>query len=251
MIAQCERKKPSAASEQQKWVLVFDLDDTLYSEIAFVESGFRTVAEFLAGEMGVDATEAYRRMRDLLHRNGRGRVFDDVLLSYGALSRPLVKRCVSEYRAHDPKIELLPDAIRCLKRFAKYPLYIVTDGTKTVQRRKIEALGVAQYVDVCYVTHQHGTDRAKPSPYCFLRICDREKTDASRVVYIGDNPAKDFIGIKPLGFRTARIIRGAHAAVRKAPIYEAHAEIHSLDELTEEFLAELFRAPVPPPTIAS
>jgi putative hydrolase of the HAD superfamily len=53
------------------------------------------------------------------------------------------------------------------------------------------------------------------------------------VIYIGDNPHKDFVGIKPLGFRTVRIMRGNHRHVEMPPEYEADHRISSLVELSQ------------------
>jgi putative hydrolase of the HAD superfamily len=52
-------------------------------------------------------------------------------------------------------------------------------------------------------------------------------------VYVGDNPAKDFVGARALGWRTIRIRRaaGEHSLVEAQPGYEADQEIADLGEL--------------------
>ena len=214
-------------------VYVFDLDDTLYEERTYVESGLRAVAEDLAGRLSIDASECFMRLTDELEKNGRGRIFNSVLQSYGIYSMRLVRKCLSVYRGHQPVLDLLPDARRCLERLGGYPVYIVTDGNKHVQTAKLKALGLYDSAAIrkCYVTRRYGVHNEKPSPHCFQLICRREAVDPCDVVYVGDNPHKDFVGIRPLGFRTIRIVRGAHANVRKPDTHEADAEIRSLDEL--------------------
>lgn len=220
-------------------VLVFDLDDTLYDEVSYVQSGFAAVADFAADRWGIRRATFARRLREALEREGRGRVFDIALAAEGIQSRHAVEQCLSAYRAHHPRIALSAAGRRCLKRFSQLPIYIVTDGNALVQERKVEALGVRPKVRKVLVTHRYGRHHAKPSPYCFLRIAAWERTDPANIVYVGDNPAKDFKGIKPLGFGTVRVRQGAHAQVRVPRHEDAAVAIDSLDELTWDTLRRL------------
>ena len=221
-------------------VLVFDLDDTLYEELTFVKSGFRAVARYL-GETGrIPAAAAMEFMERRLQK-GREGVFDDLLREYGIFSKRLVRKCLSVYRGHRPEITLAPDARRCLARFAHYPKYIVTDGNKLVQANKIKALELEDKVVYAYITHRYGLKHAKPSPYCFLKICEREGGSPGEVVYFGDNPHKDFVGIKPLGFKTVRVLKGPYRQVEMGEEYEAGRRVRTLDEVDEEFLRSLLR----------
>lgn len=218
-------------------VLVFDLDDTLYDELTYVQSGFKAVAAYLHQNKGIVQQECLAWMLERL-ASGRGKIFDDLLLHYGIYNPNLVRRCLSVYRAHQPEIKLDPEADCCLERFESFPKYIVTDGHKGVQCRKIQVLGLQPRVDFCYITHRYGIRNAKPSPYCFLKICEREEVKPQQVIYIADNPRKDFVGIKPLGFQTVRVMQGQHRSVELSLAYEAEYRIPSLGKLTGEFLAQ-------------
>jgi putative hydrolase of the HAD superfamily len=220
-------------------VLVFDLDDTLYPELSYVHSGFRAVAGFLSPQLGVSAEPLAAELIAEEAAHGRGQVFDNVLRQHGRWSKALVKACLRTYRHHLPTLSLAADAERCLSRFADWPLYVVTDGHKEVQARKVAALGVAARVRHAYLTNRYGRHRAKPAPHVFELICRRENMAPNQVLYVGDNPRKDFVGIKPLGFKTVRILRGNYAHLEADAAHEADCRIHSLDELTEHFLAEL------------
>ena len=50
-------------------------------------------------------------------------------------------------------------------------------------------------------------------------------------MYVGDNPAKDFVNIKPLGVYTIRLLKGTHSSVVAKPRYDAHVSIRDLNEL--------------------
>lgn len=220
-------------------IIVFDLDDTLYDELTFVHSGFRAISQFLNAHYSLPVEESYERMITALAL-GRGRIFDEVLGAYGIYSKRLVRQCLSVYRTHRPNIFLSCEADACLQRFADYPIYIVTDGNKLVQYNKVKALGLVGRVKDFFITHRHGVKYAKPSPYCFLKICEREKVLPNQVVYIADNIRKDFVGIKPLGFRTVRIMQGQYQHVIMSEEYEAECKIQSLAALDEMLLDNLF-----------
>lgn len=222
-------------------ILVFDLDDTLYDELTYVRSGFRAVAGFLAQTHAIPAEIGFSWMWEQL-AGGRGQIFDQLLQHYNIYSKKLTRQCVSVYRSHQPEIKLSPEAERCLERFKEFPKYLVTDGNKLVQQHKIEALGISHYFKHCYVTHRYGVENSKPSPYCFLAICEREKVRPDQVVYIADNPRKDFVGIKPLGFKTIRLRQGQHREMEFPGEYEAGWQIKSLDEIMEEFFTGVWNS---------
>jgi putative hydrolase of the HAD superfamily len=212
-------------------IIAFDLDDTLYDESTFVRSGFAAVADHMAASWGVDRPRAFGVMEESLARHGRGRQFDDALRHFGLLGRGRVRELVSVYRHHAPEIRLDPAAAIVLERFAGRPLYLVTDGHKVAQANKIEALGIGPRFRHCYLTHRHGTRYAKPSPHVFQLLVRRERCRPEDVVYIGDDPGKDFRGIRPLGFRTIRLRRGAHAGCEVEPGFDAECEAWDLREV--------------------
>jgi len=223
-------------------VVVFDMDDTLYDEASFVLSGLRAVAELMSQQWGIPKKSALATMRQTLVRDGRGAIFDATLLKYGQLSRRAVALCLNRYRTHTPEIRLYPDAMRALKRLQCYSLYVVTDGNPRVQRSKAQSLDLPSLVKQVVATWHHGRARGKPSPDVFRRIARRERALPAEVVYIGDDPNKDFVGIKPLGFRTIRVMRGRFRDLRLSPAHEADCRIDTLDAVTEELFKRLERS---------
>lgn len=213
-------------------VLVFDLDDTLYDERTYVESGFRAVAELGAREFGLDRDESFTQMIEILDREGRGAVFDRWLEQHGALCASMVRECVRLYRHHTPTLTLDAIANSLLRQLAaSHRLYVVTDGHNVVQAKKVAALGLEVLVEKVYITHRYGIRRAKPSTYCFEKIKQRERCRWNEMVYVGDNPAKDFVNLKPLGVHTVRVLTGMHRAVCVPKRYDAAHTISSLKQL--------------------
>lgn len=209
-------------------VVVFDLDDTLYDERTYVESGFRAVAAFGAIEFGWDQQDSYHFMISILDREGRGAIFDRWLDVHGRYNKSLVRKCLRVYRHHVPAIRFNDQAKTLLSSLAGYPIYIVTDGHKIVQENKIKALGARSCFRHIYITHRYGIRHAKPSIYCFEKIRKRERCGWEEMFYIGDNPAKDFVNLNPLGMHTVRVLTGVHRNVEARPGYDARFTIPDL-----------------------
>lgn len=209
-------------------VLVFDLDDTLYEERTYVESGLRAVAEFGEGKYGWGSEFSFRFMVEILNRVGRGAIFDHWLMQYGRYSKALTKKCVDVYRHHTPSLHLFKSAKQLLPHLKKYPMYIVTDGHKLVQEKKVEALGIESQFSYIFLTHRYGLRNAKPSTYCFELIKKREKCQWEDMLYVGDNPAKDFVNLNRLRMTTVRVLTGGYRSRMAAEGYDAQFTIPDL-----------------------
>jgi len=217
-------------------ILVFDLDDTLYNELDFVCSGFKAVSLHLWRKYKLPKDDTFRKMQDTLEKQGRGKVFNELLDGYTINTKTNILECLKVYRHHKPRIKLTPEALDCLKRFKKERIFIVTDGHKIVQQNKIKALGLSKRVEKAYVTHQYGNKYEKPSLYCFNLIAKHTKAPMNNLVYIGDNPTKDFVNNKKAGIKTIRVLTGAYANKTVSTEYDATYSIKNLNELTYELL---------------
>ena len=212
-------------------LLVFDLDDTLYVERTYVESGLQSVAAWGEATYGLDASASFIFMIQILETDGRGAIFDRWLDHHGLLSKARVKACVRHYRHHTPKLELNDAAKTLLPQLSSHALYIVTDGHKVVQSKKLQSLGVEPLFRKVFVTHRYGIRHSKPSIYCFDRILKLEGANWGVLVYIGYNPNKDFVGLNTVGAKTVRVLTGWHKDVIARTGYEAQHRITDLSRL--------------------
>ena len=212
---------------------IFDLDDTLYDESTFVESGIRAVADWMSQERGISQKECFKKMMLVLEREGRGKVFDQILGNYGVNSKAMVSKCIKIYRHHTPKIELYPEAVELLDGLAGKRIYLVTDGHKIVQANKVTALGLWAKFEKVFITHRYGIKNMKPSLHCFQIIKEREKCYWNDLVYVGDNPAKDFVSLNQKGAHTVRLIKGHHRHVTAKYGFDAEQHIDELREFSE------------------
>jgi len=218
-------------------ILIFDLDDTLYDESTYVISGFHAVAEFAEQIFKWDVEQSFEEMVTLLKRNGRGSVFDDWLMSHEQFSKKLVMQCLHIYRHHKPAITITRETREILQSLREiYPLYIVTDGHKVVQKKKIDALSIASIFKRVFITHRFGIHNAKPSLHCFNLIRYAECVEWDELVYVGDNPAKDFVNLNQVGAKTIRVLTGMHSNVLAKPNHDAKISIPNLNSLSASLL---------------
>ncbi len=195
-------------------VWVFDVDDTLYLERDYVQSGFRAVGAWAEHELGVSSI--YDTAWEMFQAGRRRSTITDALAAMGTrLDVNQTAAAVRAYREHKPEIELCEDAAALLGALdSSWPIGVVTDGPAVSQHAKLRALGLESTADLIVVTDEHGPEWHKPRTTAFQHIQTCCDVDPSRCVYIADNPAKDFAGPKSLGWATVRIARplGLHAA---------------------------------------
>lgn len=210
--------------------LVLDLDDTLFPEREYVHSGFRAVDEWLQSSRVATgfAETAWR----LFEAGRRGKVFDEALQLLDVLSTPsLIADMIGVYRAHEPKLSLFSDAVEILEwARSRVNLALITDGYADVQRKKIRALGLERLISCRIVTDELGTEFWKPSPEPFRRVMAAFPGTGDGYVYVGDNPRKDFIGARKLGWRTVRVRRtgGEHNHYEPSSAEAADVEVPDL-----------------------
>ncbi len=213
-------------------ILVFDLDDTLYDEKQFVYSGFLEVANWISEMSKTSSNIIYESMVKDLSVNGRGEVFNNALKIYFHKTKKNIKKCISIYRLHKPRIRLEKDVVDLLIELGKtYKLYIVTDGNKIVQNNKIKSLDVEKYIKKAFITYRYGLKASKPSLKCFEIIKNIEKINWQELVYIGDNPNKDFVNLNKVDAITIRVLQGDYANIEVTNEYDAKFKIDKLTDL--------------------
>lgn len=207
-------------------VVVLDLDDTLYNEADYHFSGLSEVCRWVEVLYGKSLASDLRALQDAGERDLLAG-----LCRLAGLPLSVKESLLWVYRLHAPEIRLTPVVREFLDRLQeKCHLAILTDGRSVSQRQKIKALGLAHLP--AYISEDYGAD--KPSPLRFERImCDMP---ASRYLYIGDNPKKDFLAPNSLGWVTIGLRdrgRNIHSQnVTEIPTeYLPQAWIDSLDEI--------------------
>lgn len=179
-------------------IVLFDLDDTLYPELSFVKSGYKAVSEHLVKKYPIedDPGAVYEKLYRLFTEDS-GLVFNRLLCGYDiAFEEEDIKELVKLYREHKPSIELYPDALACLFKLKDMgcELGIISDGYHISQKNKLEALfpGKMNLFGRVILTDELGREYCKPDDRSFIMMKEFFKADWTDMIYVGDNPRKDF-----------------------------------------------------------
>lgn len=214
--------------------VIFDLDDTLISERAYIESGFWHISGLLAKRLEIGKEDIFNRLMELFSSDSKNvfnRLLNQLEFSY---TNEFVLHLVTEYRSHFPDIEFYEDVIPCLDflKSKRLKTGIITDGFEITQRRKMESLKASHLFDLVIYTDELGGEYWKPHPLAFEIMKERLEVEYHEMIYIGDNPNKDFYIKKIHRIHTIRIQRnGIYNDRSYLEGIKADYEIKSLAEL--------------------
>jgi putative hydrolase of the HAD superfamily len=178
-----------------KKVICFDLDDTLYKEIDFVESAYREIAES-------------EKRPDLLPKMmGWQKNGDNVFFHFNKAigKETIIPHYLTLYRSHYPTISLSACVEETLNELEHrgITLGLITDGRSISQRNKIKALGLDRWFDNENIIISEETNFEKTEEPNFRYFV--KKYQGAELTYIGDNPKKDFIVPNRLGWKTVML----------------------------------------------
>ena len=214
--------------------VIFDMDDTLFPESDYVKSGLKTISEFLISEYKIQ--DFYSHSYALYKKGVRGEIFNLTLNQMDiTYDDTFILKLVEMYRNHLPQIKLFEDAkwvLTYLKTRKKTGL--LTDGYANSQMNKVKALDIQDAFDFIVYTDLLGKDKWKPHKLPYLTMMEYFKGHGNEYVYVGDNPLKDFVTAKSLGWKTIQVCRttGEYLQVKVDEIHDADLQISSLRELS-------------------
>jgi putative hydrolase of the HAD superfamily len=223
-------------------LVAFDLDDTLYAEREFVQSGFTAVAQYLADLGVIDAESFFTTAASLFVAGARGNIFNLAMerLAIG-FSAARLGELVRVYREHQPQLRPFTGSPKLLKLLKEkgVVLALISDGPWHTQQNKLQALGLEAYFDHLVFTGAHGEDWGKPSPRAFLEVMERSGVRAATCVYVADNPGKDFVAPNRLGWHTIRVREkvGLYGDASPPPGGEPKATVNTFAALRELLVA--------------
>lgn len=179
-------------------LVIFDLDDTLYSEKEYVKSGYDKIAQAFpcVKDMSSKLWSAFLE---------RKKAIDEVLRAERLLTKENLEKCLNIYRKHLPDIHLYKGVAEMLKRLkmSGKKLGLITDGRPEGQRAKIKALDIEKFFDSVIITDElGGLQYRKPCEKAFILTSERLGVSLEKCAYIGDNLNKDFIAPEKLGIKS-------------------------------------------------
>lgn len=178
-------------SNLDEYIIVFDLDDTLFAEIDYQKSGYEyiklSLAEQFNTKINIDIDKIIRKKN-----------YDFLGLMCKKVGIPFsVKNSLLwHYRLHDPNINLRNDIKNLIRELKskKVQIAIITDGRSLTQRIKINKLKLDSIP--LFISEEY--ESSKPDPLRYKIIM--KKWPGKKYVYIGDNPSKDFHSPMELGW---------------------------------------------------
>lgn len=182
--------------------IVFDLDDTLYSEKEFVKGGLKEVATLFS-----NSKDAYQKMWKYFEEGYPA--IDEFLNQEEKKSKITKEQCIKKFDEHKPMLELynglIPMFLRLRER--KKKICLITDGRVLAQTNKINTLHIKEFFDEIIITDElagNGTVFAfrKPNTISFKIMKMRLGIPYSKMAYVGDNFKKDFIASNKLGMES-------------------------------------------------
>ena len=174
--------------------VIFDLDDTLYSEKEYVKSGYKAVSDYLGG--------GYEEKLWDFFESGKMAI-DELLCLIGREDEK--NKILDVYRNHDPNIHLYDGVEIIMKKLKSrgIKIGIVTDGRPEGQRKKLDKLNLWNMVDDVIITDElGGVQFRKPCDIAFRIIANKWRINYADIVYVGDNALKDFQASQQLGMRS-------------------------------------------------
>ena len=208
-------------------IIVFDLDDTLYSYESFLKMGFKNVSKYLSEILNYPENQIYKKIFKFHKKNNR-KVFDNLVIDL-KIKRKYIKKCIYIFRYSNRKIKLFKDVKNYLYNNKKF--YLITDGNKLVQKNKGKLLKIKPFFKKIYYTNEYAIKFNKPSLHCFNKIKKLENCDYSDMIYVGDNPFKDFFNCNKVGIKTIRVMRGVYKKILVSKPYDAKIKIKNISEL--------------------
>lgn len=166
------------------WIIVFDLDDTLISEIDYLYSGIIYIEKFIY------ETFKIKFKNKILNefQNGTKDIWGWTCNEL-KIGQEAKENLIWLYRMHKPNLSLsqeLQNLIKFLEE-KKATLAILTEGRSITQRLKINSINLGKLP--LFISQEFNATKTQPT--MFLEI--QKLWPNKKYAYIADNPTKDFI----------------------------------------------------------
>jgi putative hydrolase of the HAD superfamily len=213
--------------------IVFDLDDTLLSSSEWTAPAL----EFAASKLRLDAQRVWELATRYTQEHGGADagIYNHVLLMCGqsdsAMNIRALAAWANQYAPPPGTLSLFPGVSQALEVLGhRYRLAVIADGHVDCQKAKVHATGLERLVaSIVYSDAIDGIRSRRPDPRPFRAALAELGTRATQTLFVGDNPVKDFLRPRQLGFITVRVMQGEYAAVEyPSPDHAADYEISSV-----------------------
>lgn len=162
----------------------FDMDGTLYDEFEFIVQVYKEISKMLKNG-------SFEFMCKLWLEKGSSynKIFEEAFNFYGLTKNinkdNFISKCLDIYRKFNPVLKL-PERTKFILEHCKkeYELFLVSDGSPDLQKKKFYSLGLDKYFayDKVLFTQEYPKKYEKPNTDLIKLL----KIEPSRAVYFGD-----------------------------------------------------------------
>jgi putative hydrolase of the HAD superfamily len=203
--------------------VVFDLDNTLFDHTGSATLALRSwvtdlgvlPTDALVAEWFVIEDRVYPRWLsgELTHQGQRRARLYEFLPLIGhpvppteAAQDEFFEGYLRHYRAH---WIAYPDARPALEvaRGNGWRIGVLTNGSTVQQNAKLQAIGLAELVDVVCTSESLGV--SKPDPLAYQRVCDELGVEPGDALMLGDNLELDVLAARSAGLAARHLDRAA------------------------------------------
>ena len=225
--------------------LVFDVDDTLYEQIAPFENAYKSLFD-----MDIDMEKFYilsRYYSDVkfeASRNGEMTMDEYHIYRIQEAAKDLgvfltdeqALNMQKEYKKNQQKLQMSDITINILKLARKnnVKLGIITNGLSEHQWSKIEALGVERWIDKDNIIVSGDYSINKPDVRIFEIMQEKLQLPNDFLYYIGDSIENDIVGANNAGWKSIWINRYKQKSSKEVDIYKIAENNNELFEIIEK-----------------
>jgi len=175
-------------------VIVFDLDDTLYPELAYLKLAYCHIASSVSNEnKRKSKTDIYQFLLNEFLEHGRNELFQKLSLRFNLVNYELDKFLddLRSVKIEKNSIQLFPVMEKLLLNIIEKDkrVYILTNGHPGQQMNKFYSINFPfrDFLNIIYAS-QNDRIYEKPNPYYIFEIIRRNKITSEEIIFIGDSP---------------------------------------------------------------
>ncbi len=200
--------------------LIFDLDDTLLdtSRLLVPQAERESCLAMIQAGLNSDLETCLAKRKELIARNLRTQAFEWIVRELGTRGQadPKAVSAAGHRAFYERKVEssirLESEVLNLLERLkAKYELYLVTAGSASTQKQKVEILKIESYFrKLFYVELSKGETKEQ----AFREVSNLSQVSNSSILSIGDRIDTDIAGAKALGMKACLVAKGEYARLK-------------------------------------
>jgi len=223
-------------------ILLIDLDDTI---LDFHMQEYMAIRKTLS-DAGIEPTEAvctrYSQINDLhWKRLEKGEITRDqvlhgrfrMLFEELGIAESSEKTALAYMENLSEGHYFLPGAKEAVASLSKkYRLFLVSNGTASVQEKRLQSAGLNPYFEGVFISQNVGVNKPAKGyfDYCFARI---PYFDPRKTMIVGDSLSSDILGGQNAGIKTCWINpKHKECTLAQKPNYELEA-LSQLESLLE------------------